>query len=959
MTAIFHRQILWIWLCLFCLILRALGEYVLTTVPPGVNTTIYSNNTGPFSIDSLEVSIQEPIIEFRPTPPIVEPDLDPIGLQKPDDPFWNETGTPIQVDASQNSRRAEQYYGASTGSRNDAPGNRTESHNNSVGTITERSYIRPRSAIQNGITLRIMVLGASITWGAGSSDLNGFRYALRSALVAGGNPVDMVGSVNNGNMGDNQVEGWPGAIISDLSEKADNTLPQRPNVVIIQCGSNDMSRNIDPPGAAARMGALVDKILAVVPETLILVTGLMPMSNNMANDLSVNIYNPGLRAMVNEKSEEGKNVWFVDMNDGYITLSDLADGLHPSDGGFLKMARLYYDALVNLGDYIKPPQRVLGVDDTAAQSQPGSGGEIDTKCQKVPGNAIGPIQTQQGSGGNDGPYVHKGVDHGKLLYWQGPPSSPQDVPVINGVFWADMNGDGYDDLVYVPKNFQEIQVSINLGISGGKVVFADRLTFNTGIDCPTAGVNFADSNDNGIDDLFCIGANGDLRIWQNRPTTGGIPFANTWVGSSSIDMAGKLGFPLSRVRIADVDGDGRADYAIIRDNGDIEAWRNGGVLPTVAHWQNLGIVSSGKTFNDLSGIRLVDINGDGRDDLLWVSDTGTVTTWINHRGFSTGSLAPDWMPGIVTHGGPGIAGTRAGITFGKVWAGPLTRNHDYMITTITGSLPGVQIYENQGVGNGADDYIYVSASGDFHLFGNYQNPPAWLQYGVIYQRQFSSRKQIHFADWNGDGRCDILFVDRLDGRVNMARNDGFVDGKLKFYDYGLVSSTASCIQKNGMTTGYINRGINDMVDVGQIKAPIGADRANIRYADVNGDGKDDCLWVDKFTGKTSVWTNEGEDPSRPSGSFNRWQFRGLIAYGGSARGANIYWAKMKNQQRADYVINNPATNKANAYFNVCPKVPAVGPAPNLAPGPIRPLDYPFPSQRSFYSIGDSYSAGMA
>ena len=41
-----------------------------------------------------------------------------------------------------------------------------------------------------------------------------------------------------------------------------------------------------------------------------------------------------------------------------------------------------------------------------------------------------------------------------------------------------------------------------------------------------------------------------------------------------------------------------------------------------------------------------------------------------------------------------------------------------------------------------------------------------------------------------------------------------------------------CIQKNGVTTGYFNRGLGDMVDVGQIKASVGTDRANIRYADV-------------------------------------------------------------------------------------------------------------------------------
>lgn len=184
-------------------------------------------------------------------------------------------------------------------------------------------------------------------------------------------PQQMVGSVNRGTMGDNEVEATLGAIISELPPKAALTLPQRPNVVIIQCGcksinpykllcanvlsANDMSRNIDVPGAAARMGAVVDGIFAAVPETLIIISGLMPISDPVSEARSVGIYTPGLRQMVTDKNQQGQNIWFADMHDGYITLDDLRDGLHPNDSGHLKMGRLYYDMLVRLGDHINPP----------------------------------------------------------------------------------------------------------------------------------------------------------------------------------------------------------------------------------------------------------------------------------------------------------------------------------------------------------------------------------------------------------------------------------------------------------------------------------------------------------------------------------------------------------------------------------------------------------------------------
>ena len=332
-------------------------------------------------------------------------------------------------------------------------------------------------------TLRILPLGASITWGAGSTDGNGYRYGLRGALVKDGYTVNMIGSVNHGTMADNQVEGWPGAIISDVIQKVELSLPSRPNVVIIQVGckhslfssltklvetefllANDMSTMTDPNGAAARMGVLVEKILAAVPESMVIVSGLMPMSNEAAEKLSVSnqkhqkfvtsfptstiniyerltgssfcqveVYNPGLRKMVQDKFAAGKSVYFIDMHTGYITLSDLMDGLHPNDGGFMKMARLYYDALIRLTPLIKPVRAVSGINDGAAPNDVGGG--LDTKCQMDLANAVAPVVTQGGSGDTDGPYVHKGVDRGNIFTWSRT-TNPSQTPNLSGIFWA-------------------------------------------------------------------------------------------------------------------------------------------------------------------------------------------------------------------------------------------------------------------------------------------------------------------------------------------------------------------------------------------------------------------------------------------------------------------------------------------------------------------------------------------
>ncbi len=92
----------------------------------------------------------------------------------------------------------------------------------------DESFAARRDAVgfAKGIWLRILPLGASITYGLTSSDGNGYRKFLRDQIVDYGNPVNMVGSRRNGTMEDNDVEGWPGYIIDQVHTKANTAVPK-------------------------------------------------------------------------------------------------------------------------------------------------------------------------------------------------------------------------------------------------------------------------------------------------------------------------------------------------------------------------------------------------------------------------------------------------------------------------------------------------------------------------------------------------------------------------------------------------------------------------------------------------------------------------------------------------------------------------------------------------------------
>jgi hypothetical protein len=68
----------------------------------------------------------------------------------------------------------------------------------------------------------------------------------------------------------------------------------------------------------------------------------------------------------------------------------------------------------------------------------------------------------------------------------------------------------------------------------------------------------------------------------------------------------------THVRLGDIDGDGRLDYCLIHDNGDIECWRNGWIWDHARWWEHMGIVFTGKNKGNIDGVRFIDINGDVR-----------------------------------------------------------------------------------------------------------------------------------------------------------------------------------------------------------------------------------------------------------------------------------------------------------------------------------------------------------
>lgn len=86
-----------------------------------------------------------------------------------------------------------------------------------------------------------------------------------------------------------------------------------------------------------------------------------------------------------------------------LSISEIgSDGTHPTDDGYWLMASVWWAAFQEIVAVLQPPAD--NIDDTLA---------VNTNtCAKVAGVSRGPIQTQQGSGYDNGNYVHTSVAHG-------------------------------------------------------------------------------------------------------------------------------------------------------------------------------------------------------------------------------------------------------------------------------------------------------------------------------------------------------------------------------------------------------------------------------------------------------------------------------------------------------------------------------------------------------------------
>jgi GDSL-like lipase/acylhydrolase family protein len=195
---------------------------------------------------------------------------------------------------------------------------------------------------------KILPLGDSITFGTPTNN-GGYRVELFSRSVGDSKHITFVGSQSNG---PNMVagmpfpkanEGHPGWTIAQINGISTTTMAllNSPQILLLHIGTNDMPSM--SAGAPDRLGQLIDKIVAALPNSLLAVSSIIPFPAVAAN---VNTYNAAVPGVVQQRATQGKHVIFVEMFKGFPSNGLGGDGIHPNDNvGYPFMGDTWYAAI--------------------------------------------------------------------------------------------------------------------------------------------------------------------------------------------------------------------------------------------------------------------------------------------------------------------------------------------------------------------------------------------------------------------------------------------------------------------------------------------------------------------------------------------------------------------------------------------------------------------------------------
>lgn len=315
------------------------------------------------------------------------------------------------------------------------------------------------------------------------------------------------------------------------------------------------------------------------------------------------------------------------------------------------------------------------------------------------------------------------------------------VPMIKGVYGnpatvvvADLDGDGRPDIIALNADSHLVSILRNVSLPGTLTTnsFAPRMDIPVAADLYSLAVQ--DLNGDGKPEIVTAnGSSNNISIFQNQSTMGSISFA------SPVNYA--AGHLASDVAIADLDGDGQPDLAVVNMNdGTVSVLRNlgnGGAFTTSSFASPVVFPAA----SQCRQLAIGDMDGDGKLDIVtanWSSDRISVLQNLT--------------------AGPGIS----------------TNSFAASVNFATGGWANnVKLGDLGGVGK-LDVVVPSQLPSLFSIFPNASTPGSFTTSSLGARADYASGYNPDgpaIGDLNGDGKPDLVIANVYDSNIYIFLNN--------------------------------------------------------------------------------------------------------------------------------------------------------------------------------------------
>jgi gliding motility-associated-like protein len=494
---------------------------------------------------------------------------------------------------------------------------------------------------------------------------------------------------------------------------------------------------------------------------------------------------------------------------------------------------------------------------------------------------------------------------------------------------GDINADGKPDLVVSNAGSNTISVFYNTTAPGPTVTSFSPTSGPVGTAVSIVGTNFSanisdnivyfgatkativDATASGLQVLVPVGATYEyisvtrscLTSYTTRPFV--VTFAGTGVVDASTfgtksDFAS--GGTAADVAIGDLDGDGKADIVSVNDgNGTVSLFRSTSSVGSVSFAARVDLSAGAST----QGLKVADIDGDGKLDIINVSD-GTTQVCVHRNISAVGAL------GFATRVSFATGSTPIYVDFGDLDGDGRTD-----LAVVNRNSNSVSIFRNTGT----KGQIAFAAKQDFAVGA------------------FPSGVAI--GDIDGDGKPEVLTANRSAGTVSVFRNtssNGAVsfaarvdltsatansvavgdmdgDGKLDVVVANYTSRTVS-VFRNNSSSGIITAGSFDAR--ADLTNSATANPTYVSIGDVNGDNKPDILVGNDNGTSMQVHRNISSAGSLTSGSFAP-----KVDYTTGTRPHNVTSGDIDGDGKPEIISSNATSVTISVLRNVIIPIPTL------------------------------------